>query len=525
MRRHAFALLLLGVAAIFGCRHPQKVGRPIPRVVFLGLDGASWNVLDPLFRAGALPHLAALRDRGVTAELQTVQPVDSPTVWTAIATGRSPAANGVTSFYATWDFLRVPTTWERLAARGLKVGLYDYLVTWPPRPLPSGFVIPGWTRRDGATWPADAFARAGVSPYVYSVGRRFGRAEAAELARRELAEKPRRFNRLAAAYGLDLGVVTFYACDVISHRFWQAAYPGEFPGAPAPDPAERGLVEDTARRADRAVGEILARLGPETAVLVASDHGFMARPDGVRRKWGFDVPDLLATAGFAPGRDGISVVSDWQEVLLRIAPGRPGEAPAAREALLARLVAFLGGIRTPAGAPLFTAVAVHLPLRPAELAGDLPKAFRELTQRETSGYALLLARPDPAALTALWPAGAVTVAGAPRPLARFVHPEDFSGAHAPLGVFFAAGGPFRHLPARTRISVLDLSPLLFHLLGQPIPDDLEGRLPVALLRPEALRAQPPRRIHAIDRGRRGAATQLGEDPELRARLRALGYVD
>ena len=38
-----------------------------------------------------------------------------------------------------------------------------------PRALPGGFVIPDWLRRDLALAPADAFARAGVSDYRYSI--------------------------------------------------------------------------------------------------------------------------------------------------------------------------------------------------------------------------------------------------------------------------------------------------------------------------------------------------------------------
>jgi hypothetical protein len=36
-----------------------------PKVILLGLDGASWNVLDPLLDEGVLPHFEDLRQRGV----------------------------------------------------------------------------------------------------------------------------------------------------------------------------------------------------------------------------------------------------------------------------------------------------------------------------------------------------------------------------------------------------------------------------------------------------------------------------
>ena len=130
------------------------------RVVLVGVDGASWSVIDPLLAAGKLPSLAEMARRGTTAEVETVEPLNSPTVWTSIATGRSPDAHGVTDFMKTAVSIQVTTIFERLAVQGRRVGTYDYLVTWPPRPLPGGFVVPGWLRRDQSVSPAGVFENA-----------------------------------------------------------------------------------------------------------------------------------------------------------------------------------------------------------------------------------------------------------------------------------------------------------------------------------------------------------------------------
>lgn len=77
-------------------------------------------------------RLAAGLALGATAELDTVEPVISPVVWTNIATGRSPRAHGVSGFLTSRRQLRVPTAFERIAAAVQRVGLYEWLVTWPP---------------------------------------------------------------------------------------------------------------------------------------------------------------------------------------------------------------------------------------------------------------------------------------------------------------------------------------------------------------------------------------------------------
>jgi predicted AlkP superfamily phosphohydrolase/phosphomutase len=68
------------------------------RTLAIGLDGCSWNVLDPLLETGELPNLARLREGGAFGVLEsTVPPVSSP-AWASFATGASPAAHGIYDF-------------------------------------------------------------------------------------------------------------------------------------------------------------------------------------------------------------------------------------------------------------------------------------------------------------------------------------------------------------------------------------------------------------------------------------------
>jgi hypothetical protein len=510
MRKYAIPFLVLTLAA---CEKPPVTH---PKAVLIGLDGASWNVIDPLLKQGSLPHLDEVRRRGVTAELQTVEPVNSPTNWTTIGTGRRPEVHGVTSFYANADFIRVPTVWERLAARGVKVGLYDYLVTWPPRMLAGGFVIPGWTRLDNAVTPPDVFSRAGVSPYAYSVERLAVPGSAVANSRRELAEKPEHWNRLAQAFSIDVGAVTFYSIDLISHRFWRASHPEEFPGVePPPDPRQRDLLLDTVLEVDKAVGKITATLGPETAVILTSDHGFKAA-EKISRRWAFHVHNWLALGKLDPERDRIRAVNDFVLLILRVDPGPDAEA------VLQRLRDLFASVTDAQGTPLFKVDAVR---NEKELDDSMPATFAELVRRSPQSHGFLLARPQSALLEPLCPEGRVMILGAPQACGALLHLEEFSGAHDPTAVFFAAGGPIQHMEKRGRLHMLDLAPLLFYLAGQAIPDDLEGRLPREILSADALRSHPPQTIKASDPRRRGTTAPPTEDPEMLKRLRSLGYAN
>jgi hypothetical protein len=507
-----------------------------PRVLLFGVDGASWSVLDPMIAEGALPHFAALARDGATADLATVEPVSSPVVWTSIATGRSPEAHRIRDFFATALDRPVPSVFERLAADGRRVGLFDYLMTWPPASLPGGFVIPGWTRRDAAVTPPDVFARAGLAPpYRYSLDGLRQRHEYLASAREELARKAPQWLALARAFDVEVGAVTFYSVDALSHRFWRDVFPGEFRrGGLAPDPAHAGVIREAYAGVDRALGEIRAGLAPGDVLLVASDHGFQADDRGERRIWSSSIEGALREVGLDAQRDAFRVVSQFFSVTIRVLPGPLVE----RDALAQRLAAALGDLRAPDGTPLYAVDVLDAAPRPPGAERPLLARARQFVVRQAAwwlfgvefpgdAHAYVLARPDGDALDALWPDGRVRFAGRELPVSQVAAPDDFTGRHHPTAVFLAAGGPIARLGERAKLSVLDLAPLVAHLAGAPIPDDLEGRLPADLLDPAWLAERPPRVVPAASLPappRAGAPGATPDDEALRERLRSMGYL-
>lgn len=507
----AAALLLFGACAA----PPEET----PRLVLIGIDGGSWNLIDPLLEAGELPHLAAFGERGMTAELAAVEPLISPTVWTSIATGRRPEAHGVLSFFDDRRDVRVPTVWERFAADGLKVGLYDYLVTWPPRPLPEGFMVPGWLRRDDRVEPPGLFEGLGLPPYFYEVTDVGDSDDAVANLERELSEKPRYWNRLREAFDLDAGAVVFYAVDVASHRFYHTAFPDDRVAAPV-QPRFEGVLPRLLAGVDRAVGEIVAGLGPGGHVVVVSDHGFTASPD-LAPRWAYDAAWLMERAGVDPG--GFDVISGFLALGFEVLEGN--------DEGLARLEEFLATVRAAGGRPVFEVAAVRggesaEGLSPAR---DLSPAMVEMMAARPSAYAYVLASGIPEVLDELWPDGFVEIGGERHRLDAFAAPHVFTGDHDPVGIFLAAGPAIRHLPRRVRLSVLDVAPLVTYLAGRPLPDDLDGRLDPDWIEPEHLARRPVRYVAAAEApglpDEDDAVTEAEDDEDVKRRLRALGYLD
>ena len=71
------------------------------RTVLIGIDGATYDLIEPLVEEGVMPEFGALMARGARAKLtSTLHPL-TPPAWATIMTGRMPGNHGV------FDFIRV----------------------------------------------------------------------------------------------------------------------------------------------------------------------------------------------------------------------------------------------------------------------------------------------------------------------------------------------------------------------------------------------------------------------------------
>src|SRR5262245_33914617 len=77
------------------------------RVILIGIDGGSWDILRRLVTEGKLPHFQKLIQNGSAGNLNSLnwkrmilggKGFFSPIVWTSIATGKIPSKHGVEDF-------------------------------------------------------------------------------------------------------------------------------------------------------------------------------------------------------------------------------------------------------------------------------------------------------------------------------------------------------------------------------------------------------------------------------------------
>jgi predicted AlkP superfamily phosphohydrolase/phosphomutase len=168
----AVALLVSAIMWYIGSRRSRSVVEPIAagpvnelasideyrraashRVVFIGLDGAAWNIIDPMIESGLLPTFERLKHEGSYGVLKSVDCHFSPPAWTTMLTGFLPERTGIYTF-GKWDpqsagfigfsslDVEVPWVWDIATAAGLRVGVTNVPLTYPARPV-NGIMVSG----------------------------------------------------------------------------------------------------------------------------------------------------------------------------------------------------------------------------------------------------------------------------------------------------------------------------------------------------------------------------------------------
>ncbi len=111
-RRKKFSFLILvilisGALTWVGTVMNKKQSDFKQKIIILGFDALSPEILEPMMREGKLPNFSRLKDEGSYKRLSTTLPPQSPVAWTGFATGQNPGKNGIFDF-----IIRDPKTYQ-----------------------------------------------------------------------------------------------------------------------------------------------------------------------------------------------------------------------------------------------------------------------------------------------------------------------------------------------------------------------------------------------------------------------------
>lgn len=276
------------------------------RVIIIGIDGATWDLLDPWIEDGDLPHIAEIRDGGAYGMLESTRPPDSIPAWPSMVTGKNPGKHGLFEFrksptklhdpepvyeHGPWQFapdktmafVNVPGTYPLV-----KHGFNGYVV--------SGLFTPedDWESFSSYTYP-QSFAEEldnAVDDYAIDL---WGTEEFGllERAKKSIEARTAVFKHLLQKDDLDLFWGVYTEPDRLMHRFW--AYQDEdhplYDGLPDDDP-RRDALKDHFTQIDEKIGDLLELVDDDDYIMIVSDHGFQGSYQS------FDMPEFLRQHGY-----------------------------------------------------------------------------------------------------------------------------------------------------------------------------------------------------------------------------------
>ncbi|HSF14450.1 MAG TPA: alkaline phosphatase family protein, partial [Vicinamibacteria bacterium] len=362
------------------------------RVMILGFDGMDPEFLESMLSQGKLPNFQKLMREGAYAPCRSFKPTKSVVLWTSVATGKRMEKHGIVDWQllsddgrkvlASGGSRRTEALWNIVTSSGKTVQILNWWASWPAEEV-NGQIVSNHFPRSlhepiaEATFPEDLAGelrglgmpdRAEAERVLSESGIPVFSRELALAAFRPSTQFRARFRTAAGVFNddmitekslaylmngrgqADLVAALFRTTDVYTHFLWRfidrrVAVPVYAAlrerGEPVTESISHAMDEAYARvlepvylHEDRRLGRLMDMAGPDTVLMVVSDHGFQFRdygfnhyddgrgdvraPEGVLFLWGpairkgarllspslFDLaPTSLYLMGLPVGRD------------------------------------------------------------------------------------------------------------------------------------------------------------------------------------------------------------------------------
>lgn len=548
------------------------------KVLVIGLDGANFKVMHPLIQTGHLPNIARLMREGTSGELRTTMPPVSGPAWHAFKTGKDPGTTGV------YDFLRYdpqryrsnllqlgqlpgPMLWDIAEYYSdCRFGIYNLPTTYPPAKV-KGFMVAGFPLPDNApdyVYPSELKAELDSLTGGHKTDIRYRDYERHEDflvdVHALIDQRVKVYHYLMDKYDPDVFIFAFTCTDRVQHRMWKYMH-HEDNCTDSHAKRCRELLYGFWQHLDEAVGELVRAVDKSTTIIVMSDHGFGPQCET------FYINQWLCQRGYLKlkeGKDQRSFILNFLSTkaarnVMRHVPvpavvrrfaldvfkrALPAEIPF--ESILAKIDWCQTRAYSPPHTSVFGTVYMNLEGREGQgsvhrhdyeklrdqlmgelqsLNDEIPDFQIEVFKREDLYHGnYLVQAPD-----IIYVINDFRCVSRPslrggtvfqtKPLG-----DNYSGTHRLEGILVVKGPQTKRGHWLEKAEIIDIAPTLLHILGIPIPDDMDGKVLKDVFQQDSELAR--RNVSLTDAAGMPTIRRPEEflDDSVRKRLEGLGYL-
>ncbi len=231
------------------------------KLVIIGMDGASWYVLNKLMKKGKLKNLRKLKNKKILKSC--IPPVTAP-AWSCFQTGKWPGKTGLYKFVnikPNWKMKMssskdVKPFWDKLSKNKIKSCIINVPLTYPVKKI-NGYLISGMlTPSENHEYTYPSQLKQQLNKIGYKIEPTTYQKSDIEIKQEvmEALEKRIKTGKLMLKKQWDFFLLFFRATDLLQHYFW-----------------DEKIIQDCYEKIDSFIGYVMKKY---PNLIIMSDHGF-----------------------------------------------------------------------------------------------------------------------------------------------------------------------------------------------------------------------------------------------------------
>ncbi|MBU7015738.1 MAG: alkaline phosphatase family protein [Theionarchaea archaeon] len=499
------------------------------KLLVIGFDGATFDLIEPFSKKGILPHISRLIAQGVSTPLISVIPPVSAPAWTSLVTGKNPGKHNIYGFQdkdgrvVNSTFRKSKALWNLLDEHGKRSIAINIPMTSPPERI-NGIIKSGI-----------------LTPHERGFSGRF------QIDKESLMEKekalPKMFqweiNQTEKALKIlkkekwDLFFTVYHLSDFVPTIYWN--YMDKTHPHYRADDTLSTAVEDAYKVLDDILGRYLSCVDSQTCVVVVSDHGMGPSKkvfninEWLRREGFLDIRTLTFEKVLSPEK--VTGLIKHHAIIKRFVLLLPDFLQKkGYKMVFSRSKDVLSRIHPESRAYAFSHAhfaSIWLRKKCDGTLAEIEKRIQDLKDPDTGEPIITRVYRKDQLFHGPWVDNApdLIVEAIPHYSIRsqrigtlFSEPLQ-SGDHRMNGIFIASGPPVKTGILKEH-SIFDVCPTLLTLLGLPVPSDMDGcvmnifKKEVPIKEAEESQIEYHQKVYSKE-----------EEETIRERLSALGYFD